>query len=71
MRKSILVWATMGLALLLASGVAWAATVQGTGDPDTLIGTDQDDRIVAYGGDDVVYGGVETIVSRTASATIR
>ena len=46
MRKSILVLATIGLALLLASGVAWAATVQGTGDPDTLIGTDQGDRIV-------------------------
>ena len=37
--------------------MGWAATVQGAGDPDTLIGTDQDDRIVPYGGNDIVYGG--------------
>jgi Ca2+-binding RTX toxin-like protein len=57
MRKTILLLASFALAVVLARGVAWAATIQGTGDPETLIGTPEDDRIVPYGGNDTVYGG--------------
>jgi hypothetical protein len=66
MRKIILVLATMGLAVLLAAGVALAldtvectaaTSCQGTGDDDVLIGTTSPDVIIPYGGDDTVYAG--------------
>jgi RTX calcium-binding nonapeptide repeat (4 copies) len=53
------------LALVLATGVAWAATVQcpalyeeclGTPDPDTLTGTSGQDAIRALAGSDLVRG---------------
>jgi Ca2+-binding RTX toxin-like protein len=39
MRKSVLLLASMALAVLLASGVALAATVEGTPGNDYLVGT--------------------------------
>jgi hypothetical protein len=36
MRKTILLPASTALAVLLASGVAWAATIQGTEGDDVL-----------------------------------
>jgi len=54
------------LTVLLASGVAWAATVdcangsdlfcRGTDGPDTIYGTDGRDLVKAGGGTDKVYG---------------
>jgi Ca2+-binding RTX toxin-like protein len=55
MRKTILLSATMALAVLLASGVALAANVQGTGGDDVLYGTGSRDTIIPFGGDDTVY----------------
>jgi Ca2+-binding RTX toxin-like protein len=55
MRKTVLLAASMTLAVVLASGVALAANVQGTGDDDVLYGTDSRDTIIPFGGDDTVY----------------
>ena len=59
MKRSVLLAITMAAALLLASGVALAATVKGTSGNDTLYGTpdgnDTKDNILPYSGDDVVY----------------
>jgi Ca2+-binding RTX toxin-like protein len=65
MRKSALIFSAV-LVLLLASGVAWAATVdcadastvfcRGTDGPDTIYGTDGQDAISARDGADKVYG---------------
>ncbi len=46
----------MGAALLLASGIALAATFVGTNGPDTIIGTDSADTIAGLGGDDFING---------------
>jgi hypothetical protein len=43
-----LVVAAIALALLLASGVAWAVNEIGTDGPDTLRGTNRADNLVAY-----------------------
>ncbi len=56
MRRVTLVLAAMALALLLASGVAWAVNKVGTNDPDTLRGTNGDDNLVGKGGNDVLWG---------------
>lgn len=72
MRKSALLLASAVLALLLASGVAWAATIrcpgdeidkcEGTEGPDTMYGTDDNfvygygDWIEGRGGADKIYG---------------
>jgi len=47
---------TIGLALLLASGVALAATFDGTQGNDRFIGTPQGDRAVMRAGDDLARG---------------
>src|SRR6266508_1474172 len=52
-------WIVAGLvvvSLLFVSGIAYAATLSGTGNPDVLIGTPDSDRIDAFAGDDIVYG---------------
>ena len=41
--------------MLLASGVALAATVKGTGGNDYLVGTSSRDVLIPYSGNDVVY----------------
>lgn len=64
MKKAVVLLAALAAALVLASGVAWAATIQcpnrpdsgceGTTKADTITGTPQPDQIRARGGDDVV-----------------
>jgi Ca2+-binding RTX toxin-like protein len=48
--------AAMALALLLASGVAWAVTKIGTDGPDTLRGTNRADNLLGLGGNDELVG---------------
>ena len=66
MGKSTLMLISLALALLLASGAAWAATVnctpgafrceEETDGPDTIYGTEGPDAINAKDGSDKVYG---------------
>ena len=55
MRKTTLVLASVALAVLLASGVALAATVKGDEKDNVLTGTDSRDTIIPFGGNDTVY----------------
>jgi Ca2+-binding RTX toxin-like protein len=55
-RRVALVLAAMALALLLASGVAWAVNEIGTDGPDTLRGTNRGDNLSGEGGNDVLFG---------------
>jgi hypothetical protein len=55
-RRVVLVLAAMALALLLASGVAWALNKVGTNSPDTLRGTNRDDNLSGRGGQDDIFG---------------
>jgi Ca2+-binding RTX toxin-like protein len=55
MRRTLLLLSTMMLALLLASGVAWAVNKVGTNGPDTLRGTNGDDNLIGKGGNDRLY----------------
>lgn len=52
--SALLVLATMGLGVLLLSGVALAETIDGTSGADDLVGTEKDDVIHASGGADYV-----------------
>jgi Ca2+-binding RTX toxin-like protein len=63
MRRVVLVLAAMALALLLASGVAWAVTKVGTNGPDTLRGTNGSDTLIGRGGSDslLAFGGFDTL----------
>jgi Ca2+-binding RTX toxin-like protein len=65
MRRVVLVLVAMALALLLASGVAWAVNKIGTDGPDTLRGTNGDDNLIGKGGNDDLYAlnGRDTLVS--------
>jgi Ca2+-binding RTX toxin-like protein len=56
MRRVALVLAGMALALLLASGVAWAVNKIGTNGPDTLRGTNGSDNLLGRGGNDILLG---------------
>ena len=56
MRRVVLVLAAMALALLLASGVAWAVNKIGTDGPDTLRGTNRADNLLGEGGNDALFG---------------
>ncbi len=56
MRRLVLLLAAMTLALLLASGVAWAVNEVGTNGPDTFRGTDRADNLSGRGGNDVLFG---------------
>ncbi len=64
MRRMALVLAAMALALLLASGVAWALNEVGTNGPDTLRGTNGDDNLSGRGGQDDIFGldGSDTLL---------
>ena len=55
-RAGILLFAAMAVALLLGSGTALAALVEGNSGDNTLTGTNQADTIHAYGGNDAVWG---------------
>ena len=54
MRRLTLLFTAMGVAMLLASGVALAATIEGTPQDDTLFGTSNTDTIYGRGGDDLI-----------------
>lgn len=63
MRKTVVLLASMALALIVAGGVAFAATIdctggscRGTRAPDTLFGTSRVDRQLGLGGRDLMYG---------------
>jgi Ca2+-binding RTX toxin-like protein len=56
MRRVVLVLAAMALALLLASGVAWAVNKIGTDGPDTLRGTNRADNLSGEGANDDLLG---------------
>ncbi|MDP8946551.1 MAG: hypothetical protein M3N09_00410, partial [Actinomycetota bacterium] len=56
MRRVALGLAAMALAMLLASGVAWAVNKVGTNGPDTLRGTNRADNLLGKGGNDVLFG---------------
>ena len=53
-RRAILLMTAMTLALVLGSGVALAALVEGNNSANTLTGTRYADTIRAYGGNDLV-----------------
>jgi Ca2+-binding RTX toxin-like protein len=55
MRRVVLVLAAMALALVLASGVAWALNKVGTNGPDTLWGTNGNDNLIGKGGNDRLF----------------
>jgi serralysin len=55
MRRVAFVLAAMALALLLASGVAWAVNEVGTNGPDTLRGTNGADNLSGGGGNDRIF----------------
>src|SRR5215210_9084437 len=55
-RRALLLMGTMGLGVLLLSGVALADTIDGTSGPDDLVGTDKEDVIHGSGGADYVSG---------------
>jgi Ca2+-binding RTX toxin-like protein len=55
MRRTLLLLSTMMLALLLASGVAWAVNMVGTNGPDSLRGTNGDDNLIGNGGNDRLF----------------
>jgi Ca2+-binding RTX toxin-like protein len=64
MRKSVLLLASIALAVLLASGVALAANIKGDeNDNVLLLGTSSRDTINPFGGNDRVYalGGNDDI----------
>ncbi len=54
-RRAILLVTAMTLAIVLGSGVALAALVEGNNRDNQLTGTDYADTIRAYGGEDVVW----------------
>ncbi len=55
-RRLVLTFAAIGVGILLATGVALAANIQGTSGNDTLTGTSSADNIYGYGGDDTMSG---------------
>jgi Ca2+-binding RTX toxin-like protein len=84
MRKVVLLLSAMAASLMLASGVAFAATVYcptdpdgdeciGTEEADVLVGRDPEmDTIFGDGGDDKAdgYGGNDTIVAEAGNDTL-
>ncbi len=55
MRRTLLLLATIMFALVVAGGVALAATVTCTGDPE-CVGTDENDRIKGSNNDEHIFG---------------
>lgn len=53
-RRLVLTLAVVGVAIVLAGGVALAATINGTEGNDTLSGTSGTDYIYGKGGDDTI-----------------
>ena len=55
MRRTTLMFVAMAVALVLGSGVALAALVEGNDRDNALTGTNYADTIRAYGGEDLVW----------------
>src|SRR5918998_4360532 len=55
-RRVTLLVTAIGVAVLLASGIALAATLEGNDGPNTLVGTNGPDDIRGRGGDDNISG---------------
>jgi hypothetical protein len=55
MSKTVLLLASMALAVLLAGGVALAANIKGDGLDNVLTGTESRDAINPFDGNDTVY----------------
>ena len=55
-RRAALACLVVTAAILVASGVAWAATFRGNDNPNTIEGTDEADTIYGEGGGDTLYG---------------
>ncbi len=83
MRKTILLLAVMASALVVASGVAWAATIEcpnrsgnlcvGTKKADTMTGTDSADDMTGRKGKDRMFalGGNDTISGGPSRDVVR
>ena len=71
-RKTILVLASVALAVLVVGGAAWAANVQGTGGDDVLSGTENRDTINPFDGNDTVraLGGNDDVRHSFGNDTI-
>jgi hypothetical protein len=54
MRRIVLLLTVMTAALVVASGVALAANLNGTNRADTLVGTPRGDSIKGFGGGDTL-----------------
>src|SRR5215211_4519999 len=67
MRRTMVMVATMALILLVASGMALAATKIGTNGPDFLRGTNGDDSLIGKGGNDKLFawGGNDNLLGET------
>jgi Ca2+-binding RTX toxin-like protein len=63
MRRTVALLATLAVLLVLGSGVALAALVEGDDQNNTLTGTPKADTIRGFGGDDTIHGrgGPDTI----------
>jgi Ca2+-binding RTX toxin-like protein len=63
MRKTVLLLASIALAVLLASGVALAANIKGDENDNELTGTSSRDTINPFAGTDTVYalGGADDV----------
>jgi len=59
MRKSALILASAVLAVLVASGVAWAATIDCRASADRCYGTNRSDTINGSGVRDIIVGNEE------------
>jgi Ca2+-binding RTX toxin-like protein len=73
MRKITMLLATVGAMLLLVSGVALAATINGTSGHDTLRGGEGTDIIHGRGGSDTIHGGYgeDRLYGDTGNDTLR
>jgi Ca2+-binding RTX toxin-like protein len=73
MKKTFLLLASIALAVLLASGVAWAATKKGTEGDDVLPGTESRDVIIPFSGNDTVdaKGGNDDVRHSFGNDTIK
>lgn len=71
-RRVVLFLAAMGVALLIASGLAVAATLNGTSGDDNIVGTEDIDTINGFGGNDTVAGkgGNDSIVGGAGDDTL-
>jgi Ca2+-binding RTX toxin-like protein len=73
MRRTILLLATMALALSLAAGVAVAETFTGTLKDDRIVGTGGDDTIRGLAGNDDLFGlrGNDSVRGGTGNDLVR